>query len=151
MPSHTHLARESHVISQATATRDAYLGDNQTMFANHDVVGDLDKIVDFGAMLQARRAVKISPQTLRYQNTSNEEALGSLSNKFPGNSSPETQQITTLVACLFHDVGKPPAQVTKHSEERGEYRMYAGHEQLSARIWVDYAMTHEAQAPIFAS
>jgi hypothetical protein len=57
----------------------------------------------------------------------------------------ETQQITTLVACLFHDVGKPPAQVTKHSAERGEYRMYAGHEQLSARIWVDYAMTHEAQ------
>jgi len=57
----------------------------------------------------------------------------------------ETQQVTTLVACLFHDVGKPPAQVTKHSEERGEYRMYAGHEQLSARIWVDYAMTHEAQ------
>lgn len=50
------------------------------------------------------------------------------------------QRTMTLVACLFHDVGKPPAEVVKHSEERGEYRAYAGHEQLSSRIWTDYAM-----------
>lgn len=46
----------------------------------------------------------------------------------------------TLVACLFHDVGKPPAQQVKFSEDKGEYRSYAGHEAYSARMWVDYAM-----------
>jgi len=54
----------------------------------------------------------------------------------------DTQRMTTLVACLFHDVGKPPAEITKFSEERGEYRAYHGHEQLSARIWVDYALAN---------
>lgn len=57
----------------------------------------------------------------------------------------ETQRMLTLVACLFHDVGKPPAQVVKFREDRGEYRAYHGHEQLSARMWVDYAMTHEQE------
>lgn len=57
----------------------------------------------------------------------------------------ETQQITTLIACLFHDVGKPPAEIAKYSEERGNYRAYHGHEQLSARIWVDYAMSNKDQ------
>ena len=52
----------------------------------------------------------------------------------------EKQQMTTLVACLFHDVGKPPAEIKKFSEERGHYRAYHGHEQVSARIWVDYAL-----------
>lgn len=52
----------------------------------------------------------------------------------------DRQKILTLVACLFHDVGKPPSQIIKHSEERGEYRAYHGHEQISARIWVDYAV-----------
>jgi hypothetical protein len=46
----------------------------------------------------------------------------------------------TGVACLFHDVGKPPAEVVKFKPERGEYRAYHGHEQLSARMWVDYAL-----------
>lgn len=55
----------------------------------------------------------------------------------------DTQRILTLVACLFHDVGKPPSQIIKHSEERGEYRAYHGHEQISARIWIDYALTHQ--------
>lgn len=54
----------------------------------------------------------------------------------------DSQRVLSLVACLFHDVGKPPAQVVKHSEERGEYRAYHGHEQLSARMWVDYAMSN---------
>ena len=53
----------------------------------------------------------------------------------------EQQNIISLVACLMHDIGKPPAQTVKFSEERGEYRTYAGHEQLSARMWVDYAMS----------
>jgi hypothetical protein len=57
----------------------------------------------------------------------------------------DTQRVLSLVACLFHDVGKPPAQVTKFSEERGEYRAYHGHEQLSARLWIDYAMSHPDQ------
>jgi hypothetical protein len=54
----------------------------------------------------------------------------------------EKQRLLTLVGCLFHDVGKPPSQIIKHSEERGEYRAYHGHEQVSARMWVDYAATN---------
>lgn len=54
----------------------------------------------------------------------------------------EKQNILSLVACLMHDIGKPPAEVTKTSEARGEYRSYAGHEQLSARLWVDYALSN---------
>lgn len=44
-------------------------------------------------------------------------------------------------ACAFHDVGKPAAEEVCFSEERGEYRRYAGHEKLSARLWEDYAAT----------
>lgn len=55
----------------------------------------------------------------------------------------DTQRMLSMVACTFHDVGKPPAQVVKTSPERGEYRAYHGHEQLSARMWVDYALTHK--------
>ena len=54
----------------------------------------------------------------------------------------ETQRMITLVSCLFHDVGKPPSEIIKHSEERGEYRAYHGHEQVSARMWVDYALSN---------
>jgi len=54
----------------------------------------------------------------------------------------DEQRILSLVCCLMHDIGKPPAQIVKFSEERGEYRAYHGHEQLSARMWVDYAMTN---------
>ena len=43
-------------------------------------------------------------------------------------------------AVAFHDVGKPPAEETKYSKERGEYRRYTGHEILSARLWEDYAV-----------
>lgn len=52
----------------------------------------------------------------------------------------DRQQIYTRIACLFHDVGKPPAEIQKYSEERGHYRAYHGHEAISARMWVDYAM-----------
>lgn len=57
----------------------------------------------------------------------------------------DKQRVLSLVACLFHDVGKPLAQVTKFSKERGEYRAYHGHEQLSARMWVDYALSNFEQ------
>jgi len=36
------------------------------------------------------------------------------------------------IALLYHDVGKPAAEEVVHSEERGTYRRYAGHEQHSA-------------------
>ena len=55
----------------------------------------------------------------------------------------DEQRVLSMVACLFHDVGKPPAQVVKTSEERGEYRAYHCHEQLSARMWIDYAMSNQ--------
>ena len=51
----------------------------------------------------------------------------------------DKQRMLTRVACLYHDVGKPPSEIQKYSEERGHYRAYHGHEQISARIWVDYA------------
>lgn len=54
----------------------------------------------------------------------------------------DEQQILSMVSCLMHDVGKPPAQIVKFSKERGEYRAYHGHEQLSARIWTDYALSN---------
>lgn len=46
------------------------------------------------------------------------------------------------LACVFHDVGKPDSEEVAYSEERGTYRRYYGHEQLSARYFVDYAMRH---------
>lgn len=51
----------------------------------------------------------------------------------------DRQRLMTLVANTFHDVGKPPSEIQKYSEERGHYRAYHGHEQISARVWVDYA------------
>lgn len=44
------------------------------------------------------------------------------------------------IAALFHDVGKPIAEETKQSEQRGTYRSYANHELLSARICEDYLL-----------
>ncbi len=55
----------------------------------------------------------------------------------------ETQQFLTQTAILFHDVGKPMAEVVKFKEERGTYRAYSGHEQLSSRLWVDFALSHK--------
>lgn len=54
----------------------------------------------------------------------------------------EDQRMLSMVSCLMHDIGKPPAQIIKFSEARGEYRAYHGHELLSARMWVDYAMSN---------
>lgn len=54
----------------------------------------------------------------------------------------ERQQVLSLVSSLMHDIGKPAAEVVKFSEERGEYRAYHGHEQLSARLWADFALSN---------
>lgn len=43
------------------------------------------------------------------------------------------------MACVFHDTGKPPAEIEKYSETRGKYRAYHGHELLSAHMWQDWA------------
>lgn len=45
------------------------------------------------------------------------------------------------IACVFHDTGKPAAEVEKYSEARGKYRGYHGHEILSARDFENYAAT----------
>jgi predicted kinase/CRISPR/Cas system-associated endonuclease Cas3-HD len=50
------------------------------------------------------------------------------------------QQILTFLAMMFHDVGKPSAKVEKYREDRGNYFVFAGHEQISARLWEDYAV-----------
>lgn len=55
------------------------------------------------------------------------------------------QQMLSMISCLFHDVGKPPAKIEKFSEERGRYFAFHGHEQISARLWVDYALQNRTQ------
>lgn len=54
-------------------------------------------------------------------------------------------RMVTKTACLFHDVGKPAAEITKWKEERGTYRAYPGHEFLSAAIWIDFAHKHNVE------
>lgn len=49
------------------------------------------------------------------------------------------------VSCLFHDTGKPLAEVAKYSEARGNYRSYGGHELISAHLWQDYASSRGKQ------
>lgn len=44
------------------------------------------------------------------------------------------------LACMFHDVGKPIAEEHKNSDERGNYRSYAGHELSSAREFENFAL-----------
>lgn len=43
------------------------------------------------------------------------------------------------IAAVFHDTGKPSAEIEKWSEARGKYRAYHGHELLSARKFESYA------------
>jgi predicted kinase len=52
----------------------------------------------------------------------------------------EKFSIIGAMACAFHDVGKPEACVVKHSEARGSYNSFGGHELISARYWEDYAV-----------
>lgn len=55
-------------------------------------------------------------------------------------ASPSRDDVRGAFACAFHDVGKPPSEIEKFSEERGLYRAYHGHEQVSARMWEDWAV-----------
>lgn len=48
-------------------------------------------------------------------------------------------------AAAFHDMGKPIAEEVVHSEERGEYRRYAGHEHSSAIEWLDFILGDATQ------
>lgn len=48
-------------------------------------------------------------------------------------------------ACAFHDVGKPEVRTEKHSEARGVYYSYGGHEIASARLWEDWAARNWTQ------
>lgn len=43
-------------------------------------------------------------------------------------------------AAAFHDVGKKSCLVEKHSEARGDYVSFPGHEIRSARLWEDWAI-----------
>lgn len=57
------------------------------------------------------------------------------------NTRREDWSVDTLVgalACAFHDIGKPASLTWKHSEERGDYKTFAGHELVSARLWEDF-------------
>lgn len=52
------------------------------------------------------------------------------------------------VAALFHDVGKPKARTAKVNEQTGETRyIFAGHEQISARIWERFATSDQTAYP----
>ena len=46
------------------------------------------------------------------------------------------------LTCAFHDVGKPSSVEYKHSEERGDYKSFGGHELVSARLWEDFATSN---------
>jgi predicted kinase len=52
----------------------------------------------------------------------------------------ERQQALTWLCICFHDTGKPHAKKDKYTEERGHYTSFGGHEQISARIWENYAV-----------
>jgi predicted kinase len=55
----------------------------------------------------------------------------------------ESMQMLTLLAALFHDTGKPPARTPKTRADGTEYHVFAGHEQLSARVLEDYMMENQ--------
>ena len=46
------------------------------------------------------------------------------------------------LACAFHDVGKPNSMTQKFREDRGTYNAFNGHEQVSARLWEQYAVAN---------
>lgn len=52
----------------------------------------------------------------------------------------ENFDVRGAFACAFHDVGKPPAEQIKFREDRGEYKAFHGHEQVSARMWENWAV-----------
>ena len=57
----------------------------------------------------------------------------------------EWEDLLGGLACAFHDVGKPAAckkNGIKYKPERGHYKSFGGHEQISARMWEDWAATN---------
>ena len=51
-------------------------------------------------------------------------------------------RLLALFAAAFHDTGKPSMRVEKHSDARGTYYAYSGHELRSARLWQDFYMSN---------
>lgn len=47
-----------------------------------------------------------------------------------------------ILASMFHDVGKPAAQIEKSSTDRGTYKAFHGHEAMSANLFVDFMLTY---------
>jgi len=54
----------------------------------------------------------------------------------------DRDDVARALSCAFHDVGKPAAKISKHNEIRGDYVSFPGHEQKSARLWEDYAVSN---------
>ncbi len=48
------------------------------------------------------------------------------------------------VAAAFHDFGKPKSMEELYREDRGNYKRFAGHEKVSARIFEDWAASNMA-------
>ena len=48
------------------------------------------------------------------------------------------------VAAAFHDFGKPESMEELYREDRGNYKRFAGHEKVSARIFEDWAASNMA-------
>lgn len=67
------------------------------------------------------------------------DAALSLSHAGPWRAPWARDHFIGAVECIFHDVGKPSSEITKHSVERGEYRAYHNHELASARLFEDWA------------
>lgn len=63
----------------------------------------------------------------------------------------ERQRVLTLMALLFHDFGKPEAEETlEKKEEPGVfYRRYAGHEPISANVFLSFMCDHEELREMF--
>ena len=57
----------------------------------------------------------------------------------------QRQQLLTLIALMAHDLGKPEAEETLEKKDgSGQYRRYAGHEQISANGFISFWCEHES-------
>lgn len=56
-----------------------------------------------------------------------------------------SDELLGALACAFHDVGKPAALTWAHSEERGDYKTFKGHELVSARMWENFYASHYSE------
>lgn len=55
----------------------------------------------------------------------------------------ERQALTTMIALLFHDFGKPEAEETMNREDGTSYRRYVGHEPISANAMIDVVLSND--------